>query len=83
MIPVTQICPACGHQLAQKSRPAIMSAGAVLVVASFPLLFRSYYWLVAILMAATGLYLLIWSILGKGKWCSRCRKFPVSKSLVG
>lgn len=83
MIPVTQICPACGHQLTQKNRPAINVAGAVLIVAAVPLLFRSYYWLIAILMAATGLYLLIWSIFGKGKWCSRCKKFPVSKSLAG
>jgi hypothetical protein len=83
MISVTNVCPACGHELKQKSRPTLTLVGIVMVVAAVPLLFRSYYWIIAILMAATGLYLLIWSIFGKGKWCHRCKKFPVSKSLVG
>lgn len=83
MIPVTQLCSVCGHQLSQKNRPVTIVLGVALVVAALPLLFHRYYWIAAVLMAAIGLFLLIWGILGKARWCSRCKKFPVAKSLVG
>jgi hypothetical protein len=83
MVLVTNMCPGCGHELTQKSRPLLSLAGAVLLIAAIPLLFFHYVWIVAIVTAATGLFLLFWSVLGKGKWCRRCKKFPVSKSLAG
>jgi hypothetical protein len=83
MISVTNICPSCGHELTQKSRSLLSLLGAACLIAAIPLLFFQYVWMVAIVTAAAGLFLLFWSILGKGKWCRRCKKFPVSKSLAG
>ncbi len=83
MVLVTNMCPACGHELTQKPRSRLTFAGLALLVAAAFLIFRPYVWLIAILMAAIAIYLLMWSILGKGKWCRRCKKFPVSKSLAG
>lgn len=77
------MCPACGRELTQKSRPLLSLVGAAFLVAAIPLLFLNYVWIVGIITAGLGLYLLFWSILGKGKWCRHCKKFPVSKSLVG
>jgi hypothetical protein len=79
---VTNMCPVCGRELTQKRRSTLSICGVALVIAAIPLLYRRYIWLLAILMAATGLYLLIWSVFGKGKWCTRCKKFPISKSLA-
>jgi hypothetical protein len=82
MVLVTNMCPACGHELTQKSRSLLTLVGAVLLIAAIPLLFFHYVWMVAIITAAIGLYLLFWSVLGKGKWCRHCKKFPVPRSLV-
>lgn len=83
MISVTNICPGCGRELRQTSRLFLSLAGAALLAASVPLLFLPYVWIAAIVTTAFGLFLLFWGILGKGKWCPRCKKFPVSKSLAG
>lgn len=82
MISVTNMCPACGRELHQNSRPLLSLGGAVFLIGSIPLLFFHYVWMAAIVTAAAGLFLLIWGVLGKGKWCARCKKFPVPKSLV-
>jgi Flp pilus assembly protein TadB len=82
MISVTNICPGCGRELSQTSRLWLSLAGAAALAASVPLLFFQYAWMAAIVTAAIGLFLLFWGILAKGRWCSRCKKFPVSKSLV-
>jgi hypothetical protein len=80
---VTNLCPACAHELTQKSPVKLSLAGVALITGAIPLLFHRFVWPAAILLAATGIYLLIGSLLGKGKWCKRCKKFPVPKSLVG
>jgi len=79
---VTDLCPACGHPLTQKSRLLLALSGAALLVLSVPIMLRAYVWPLAILLAAIGLYLLLWSVFGKGRWCRRCKKFPVSKKLA-
>ncbi len=83
MISVTNMCPACGRELHQKSRPLLAIVGAVFLIGAIPLLFLHYVWTLGLITAAVGLYLLFWSAFGKGKWCRRCKKFPVSKSFVG
>jgi len=83
MLLVTNMCPACGHELTQKSRSLLALVGALFVAVAIPLLFFHYAWIVGIVTAAAGLYLLFWSVLGKGKWCRQCKKFPMSKSLAG
>jgi len=80
---VTDLCPACGHELTQKSRALLLLSGIAMLVVSVPITLRAYVWPLAILLAATGLYLVLWSVFGKGRWCRRCKKFPVSKKLVG
>jgi hypothetical protein len=80
---VTDLCPSCGHELRQKSRSKLSLTGIVLLILAVPLMLRAYIWPLAILLAAIGLYLLMWSVFGKGRWCRRCKKFPVSRKLAG
>jgi len=80
---VTDLCPSCGHKLTRKSRSTLLLAGVVLLILAVPLILRAYIWPLAILLAAIGLYLLMWGVFGKGRWCRRCKKFPVSKKLAG
>ena len=80
---VTDLCPACGDELTQKSRLKLFLTGVALLVLSVPIMSRAYVWPLAILLAACGLYLLMWGVFGKGRWCRRCKKFPVPKKLAG
>ncbi len=83
MVLVTNMCPSCGRELTQKSRALLVLAGIIFLIAAIPLLFFHYVWIVAIVTAAAGLFLLFWSVFGKGKWCRRCKKFPVPRFLAG
>ncbi len=80
---LTRLCANCGHELTQKSRSKLTLTGVAMLALAVPLLFRSYVWIVGILLASAGIYLLIWSVLGRGLWCRRCKKFPVSKVFAG
>ncbi len=83
MVRVNNMCPSCGRELTQKSRALLVLAGIIFLIAAIPLLFFHYVWIVAIVTAAAGLFLLFWSVFGKGKWCRRCKKFPVPRFLAG
>ena len=68
-------CPVCGGDLIQKSRARLLVVGLLLILTS------TLAWLVpllhvpAIIMFLTGLYLLVWATLGRGRWCRNCKTF--------
>ncbi len=76
-IPSAFGCATCGGEMIQKSRPRLIVTGAgmlasVGVAAIFPL-----FWLAAVVLVPTGLYLLAWATVGKARWCRTCKKFGV------
>lgn len=80
---VNNMCPGCGCEFTQKSLLKLSLTGIAFLAAAVFLLLVPFLWVASIPLAAVGIFLLIWSVLGKGKWCRRCKKFPVSKSLAG
>ncbi|MGH9688304.1 MAG: hypothetical protein ACRD5K_14565 [Candidatus Acidiferrales bacterium] len=80
---VNNMCLRCGGEFAQKSLIKLSLAGIAFLLVAFFLLFFPLFWLASMPLAAVGIYLLIWSVFGKGKWCRRCKKFPLPKSLAG
>ncbi|HKS83466.1 MAG TPA: hypothetical protein VJR23_18320 [Candidatus Acidoferrales bacterium] len=50
----------------------------MLVSAFIAFLISPVYWIVAAMLLAIAAYLLVWSTLGKGRWCRRCKKFSIS-----
>jgi hypothetical protein len=69
------ICRICGGEMVQKNRGRLFSVG-ILMVASIASAFKvAYFWVPAIILFLTGLYLIIWATLGKGSWCRVCKRF--------
>ena len=68
-------CPVCGGDLIQKNRMRLLVVGLLMVLAS------TLAWLVpllhvpAIILFLTGLYLVVWATLGRGRWCRNCKLF--------
>jgi Flp pilus assembly protein TadB len=72
-------CPYCGAEWTQKSRPLLFLVGLSMLIAGIIALLDSpVYWIVAAMFLAISAYLLVWSTLGKGRWCRRCKKFSIS-----
>ena len=75
--PTVLRCPACGGELIQKSRPRLLLVGLTMLAA--PALARVWtvLWVPAIVLALTGIYLVVWATLGRARWCRNCKKFPL------
>ena len=73
-------CPHCGTQLVQKNRAALL-LGSIVFLAGAAGLFLVYpiIWIAALLLLVVGVYLLTWTVLGKGLWCRVCKRFPVAR----
>ncbi len=70
-------CPACGSVMIQKSRPRLLSTGACLVVAASAMFFLPAWWPAGLVVALTGLYLVVWATAGKARWCRTCKTFRI------
>lgn len=72
-------CPYCGSEWTRKNRPLLFLVGLSMLVSAFiAFLISPVYWIVAAMLLAIAAYLLVWSTLGKGRWCRRCKKFSIS-----
>lgn len=72
-------CPYCGGEWTQKSRLLLFLLGLSMFFAGITaFLVSPIYWIVAAMLLAIAAYLLVWSTLGKGRWCRRCKKFSIS-----
>ena len=68
-------CPACGGDLIQKSRARLLVVGLLMVCSPVLAWLLPILWAPAIVLALTGLYLLVWATLGRGRWCRSCKMF--------
>ena len=59
----------------QKSRARLVVVGGLLLAASALALVIPHFWVPALILAFTGIYLLCWGTLGRGGWCRNCKKF--------
>jgi hypothetical protein len=78
-MPAEARCPTCGGPLIQKPRwRLVLAALAFLVVSMF--LFRTFHGFRVVLftLGLTGCYLMAWALIGKGRWCRQCKRFPIA-----
>ena len=68
-------CRTCDGEMIQKSRTRLAGAGLLMLAACALAFIIPYFWLPAIILAFTGVYLLVWATLGRGCWCRNCKKF--------
>ena len=68
-------CPRCQTEMLQKNRVLLLIVGLGLMTSPALTLLSRYFWPPAILLTLTGVYLLVWTTVGKGQWCRTCKKF--------
>ena len=62
----------------QKDRSKLVLVGLLMIVeAGLGLPFSRIFRIISVLMFLSGGYLLLWSWLGKARWCRNCKRFPV------
>jgi hypothetical protein len=70
-------CKRCGGEVVQKSRHQLALVGVFMLasvgigVLSPP----SPLWMGSVIFGLTGVYLLAWASIGKGRWCRGCKRF--------
>jgi hypothetical protein len=68
-------CRRCGGEVVQKPFARLVLVGvAMLAAASIAGVWR-LLWVPALLLALTGIYLVAWAVLGRGRWCRWCKRF--------
>jgi hypothetical protein len=68
-------CRRCGGEVVQKPLARLVLVGAaMLALASLGIVWQSL-WLPALLVALTGIYLVSWAAVGRGRWCRGCKRF--------
>ena len=70
-------CPTCGGEMIQKSKPRLIVVGLCLIASIAIACFVPLFWAPGIILALTGVYLVVWATLGKAHWCRNCKKFSL------
>ncbi len=71
-------CPHCHGELVEKSRSGLLFVATVFLGGAIAVfLLYAIFWIAALLLLVIAIFLFAWSVLGKGRWCRSCRKFPM------
>ncbi len=73
-------CPSCGGAMIQKSKSRLIIAGFIMIAAAASAFAIRWFLLPGIILALTGIYLLVWATLGKARWCRNCKTFSTGRS---
>lgn len=68
-------CRRCGGEVVLKSRPRLVVVGLIMLAAAGLGWVIPWFWVPGLILALTGIYLLIWATLGRGRWCRGCKRF--------
>ncbi len=71
-------CPTCSREMIQKSKARLLSVGLGMIASIIIAFFMPLFWAPGIILALTGIYLVVWATLGKARWCRNCKKFSIS-----
>ena len=68
-------CRRCGGEVVPKPRARPALVGTLMLTAVGMGTLRSPLWAPALVLGLTGVYLLTWASLGRGRWCRGCKRF--------
>jgi hypothetical protein len=68
-------CKRCGGEVVQKSRSRLSLLGILMLAALGLGMLWWPLWLPAAIIGLTGAYLLVWAVVGRGRWCRGCKRF--------
>ena len=69
------MCPTCGGEMIQKSKTRLIVVGLGMIASIGIAFIFPLFWGPGIILVLTGIYLLVWATVGKGRWCRTCKKF--------
>ena len=70
-------CRTCGSKLIEKSRLKLLVVGCAMVALIAIDFEIRYFWIPGIVLFLTGVYLIVWATVGKGRWCRTCKTFSL------
>jgi hypothetical protein len=68
-------CRRCGGELVRKPMGRLVAVGVAMLVGAGLGVVWPGLWPVAVILVLTGVYLLAWAAVGKGRWCRGCKRF--------
>ncbi len=68
-------CRRCGGEVVQKSLARLVAVGVLMLVAVGLALLWPILLLPGIVVGLAGAYLVLWAIVGHGRWCRGCKRF--------
>jgi hypothetical protein len=68
-------CRRCGGEVVQKSLARLILVGVIILAFVGLALLWPILWLPALILALTGSYLILWTLIGRGRWCRNCKRF--------
>ena len=71
-------CSTCGSVLVRK-QPGLLLVVAALMLAGCTALFHFVHGVrfIGFTFGLAGCYLVAWALIGKGRWCRQCKRFPI------
>ena len=71
-------CPVCGTVMIQKSRSQLFFVGiGMIALFGLTLALRTLR-APGLVAGLTGIFLIVWATIGKGRWCRQCKTFRLS-----
>lgn len=68
-------CRRCGGEVVQKPLPRLVLFGLAMLAAAGLALVWPFLWIPATILGLTGAYLIVWAVVGHGRWCRGCKRF--------
>jgi hypothetical protein len=68
-------CKRCGGEVVQKPIGRLVLVGVAMLACAGLAAGWSVLWLPTTILGLTGVYLLIWAVAGRGRWCRGCKRF--------
>jgi hypothetical protein len=71
------VCVQCGNPLIHRDRLLLFLVGVAMCATPLIAYFVPLLWAPTLLAMLAGVYLILWSSLGKGLWCRQCKSFRI------
>lgn len=70
-------CKICGGEMVVKPKSRLLLVGLIMIASTALVRVIPFFWPFAIVLFLTGLYLIAWAAVGKGRWCRSCKQFGI------
>jgi hypothetical protein len=68
-------CRRCGGEVVQKPIARLVVVGVAMLATASLAVVWPVLWPPAVVLGLTGIYLVAWAAIGRGRWCRGCKRF--------